>query len=172
MSLDHIDSLTIDQLNEFLINEITKARDKNVPEFNTNKTSKILPDYVVNMIKQRKFLKSMIKNKKIPMETLKKLKTEYNLIKKIITAEINVLENSKWKISLARWVKILQVVPRSGEELTCTSQNQIQLKHQYTKQKLITRAKKKQIFLQILWLQHLTLKVIMKQRQGEIKEKD
>ena len=95
VSLNHISSLTIDELNEFLINEIAKARDKNIPKHNSIK-NKILPEYIVNLIKQRKVLKSMIKNKKIPIETVKKLKSEYNLIKKTITEEINALENSKW----------------------------------------------------------------------------
>ena len=55
VSLKHIDFLSLDQLNYFLTSKITKAIEKNIPEFNL---TKLLPEYVVNLIKQRKLLKS------------------------------------------------------------------------------------------------------------------
>ena len=97
VSLDHIDFLSLDQLNYFLTNELTKAIEKNIPEYNLSNKTKLLPEYVVNMIKQRKLLKSKIKNKKMTTEELRKTKSEYNFLKKLITEEINALENSKWK---------------------------------------------------------------------------
>jgi hypothetical protein len=97
VQIEKTNSLTIEQLNEFIINEILKSCEKNIPKYNPNNKCKELPQYKLDLIKHRKFLKSQInKHKRDSIENLNIIKTEYHLIKKIINEELSALKDSKW----------------------------------------------------------------------------
>ena len=55
------DNYTIDELNSFIIDEVSKACDKNIPEKSKINRDKNLPKFVLDLIKHRKNLKNKIK---------------------------------------------------------------------------------------------------------------
>ncbi len=88
-------NLTIDEINEQLVNAIKESIKRNIPKINIKNTkSNPLPSYLVNMIKHKKKIKNKIKNSK----SKNGLTTwaEYNQKRSIINGELDAIENKKW----------------------------------------------------------------------------
>ncbi len=148
VQIEKTNSLTIEQLNEFIINEILKSCEKNIPKYNPNNKCKELPQYKLDLIKHRKFLKSQInKHKRDSIENLNIIKTEYHLIKKIINEELSALKDSKW-IKFINKLGNNPTVARFGNELIFIKikTNKIRSRHLSTTIKYSIQMSIKQIF--------------------------
>ena len=90
------DKLSIDELNSFIIQEIIKACDKNIPIIKASGSNKTLPQFLLDIITHRKTVKNLIKKNKDTTK-IQIMKKEYNLLTEIIRQEVSAIENNRWK---------------------------------------------------------------------------
>ena len=103
---------SVNEINDEIVKEIKNSMSKNIPVFKqSTKTMSPLPQYLLYMIKHRKYLKNQIKKQPSSTQMQTRIRNEYNCISKAIKDELTAIENKKW----------LDFVEKQGKHPTCSS---------------------------------------------------
>ena len=127
----------IDELNQLIVDEINKACSNNIPQYNQKSKNKPLPEYILDLMKKRKNLKSCIRKcKRAIGQNCENVKKEYNLVSKVLRKELIAIENSKWNRFIDKlgknplssspfWKKISFHKPRKSSIQTLSYDNKL-----------------------------------------------
>jgi exonuclease III len=96
-SFEDLLALSIDELNELVCNHINEAVSKSVPKY-LNRSSNSLPKYILDMISEKRKLRSKLRKEKDPI-----LKTKFYQLANLVKTSIREYKDRKWNHLLEKF---------------------------------------------------------------------
>ena len=89
--------ISIDDLNTLIVNTLNSAKLTSIPQQNCISGKQSLPDYIIILMKKRKSIKCKLNSCRTDSsDDIRDLKKNNNIVRKVISGELDALENQKW----------------------------------------------------------------------------